>query len=1740
MGEDYGYQDPEVEIKESGDVDFVEFADSIADGKDHSVTFYDIAPEGSVMLVYNYDHAQDKLEVISYDENYTEEILYVREHGDVTAGSIGNISAFTENHFRDTFQKIERDEDIPIISTETPEIEEEPMDFQTLLDLEHSQNDEMEEQQNQEIDFGEQQDEIPDERYEGMTSYEEDDLSFLPTAEENMMAEVLSVEGEKPEYVVENPDVHADYGMDKLSPDGQKAIAEAMDKSVMTPLASGFIDFELREGFRGNTDGLTSDDISKLREHDPGFGKIIGIDTTKFYTSGPEKNVTIIKLDYEDIKPALSIDQKGFEKENIVPGSIRAYKEFGQSMKVDGMRFGVTNLVTFEAKLKGEDLPYRTTCVMDDSGRVRGFLEVQEPDRRIPMDLQAKLDAAPGTETHFASLDRTDPENRACIPGLRNATPEIREAFFDKVEAKMPEFMEKFCDNMKEDFLERKDALIAKLDEAKQERDIVHIDLNKVELVRENVLSELADARTGMQDIAEDMNDVMLGYYPVNNKINDVDVKLNREDISKEEKESLEKERADYVKEREEIDQKLDDMKPGFVERYNDYLKISERSELPALDRLSETLSESFLNANGRVEALSMYLERIYGADVDDGEGNLSKTRIMDGLEYGTEFHGEPRFQMVCAWEGQKETLPYQGTFKEYLKENPDLFTEIDSRLEKIVDAYNETAPDTDKITIGEDGQPYTKDGILVEAVTTGKHEDFPKNELEKVYNRDMDTSNSIPPTVDEKGKEYVDTQKIKNHMESPVEKDTRTKAEIADTFVEKGITRGLDKDELRITDQAATGTIKEIIGVAMEVPQNRMNFDKELYSLCKAVDNHGSYEKLPDMEKLKADADSIFKKMTEEEEGPFPDLDRIEKNDTEKKDNGVQSDVSKKDSTSDKVENIFRSKMAGGFGKIDITKDIELSDDKKKEIRVEAEKEAKHSDEPLEKIIERKENEVKDEIRAVAKDIVHYKDVMTKLSALGIPDRYLSRYTPLMRMKLEYDSAIRKAESMGCKVGEDCFIKKSVSILEVRLEQLEYYRSDMPTSRVMEAILGIKTTKDDLYKETVEKDGKTETIEHTSYSKYVAALEPFYAIGGGLGTLLGFLPIYPKEKNDVEKSETQDISGKDMEKEDMPGNEDKIEKPDGEDKTDVPDAHPKEDQISQEKEDIEQPQEQIEIPENDLTASESTGITNDVQNDTVDSKDTEPEHADIEKEKGKEDMPEKDELEKDLDKEEQPDVERYENDTEIEPDEKEDKPESAVDEPEDKKEEQELAVEKPEDTENNIDQKEPNEEQTEIEKPEDKEKIEQDTTDENDHTEKEKPDQVETDNQEIEREENDQPDQKEDTTEFSEKEFPEDDSADSQTDKAEQTEIEKDPEEPEDEDGREEEAHGVTISEKENEEDRVKEDAVASSEMEQKAPQKEDSGIDNQDKNTEKPMDSTDFKEDIRPDEQPDSNEIESDVESSDTDLIETGETIDPAELKGSITDEVGSIFDGDESIDHLLQTTIGDGIADGEIDNTEILEAIADGIADRMDMSDPESVSTASDIVFETMYAVDSGTGSEVPGDTFDQLMDLLGNRGVDSDDLERLSDQVNQTAEDFGKFDTESYGEADGMTLTDDGFTDDITMDDQTDSICSMMVDAMQNIMEDPATMDMDDFEMDSFPDEYEDIDYGVDASDQNFGEQLFDKLEAAGFAPDDPDLPTVDASQDATTMDTMQNFEYPEYDDSQDYDPFENFRDYGSID
>lgn len=340
---------------------------------------------------------------------------------------------------------------------------------------------------------------------------------------------------------------------------------------------------------------------------------------------------------------------------------------------------------------------------------------------------------------------------------------------------------------------------------------------------------------------------------------------------------------------------------------------------------------------------------------------------------------------------------------------------------------------------------------------------------------------------------------------------------------------------------------------------------------------------------------------------------------------------------------------------------------------------------------------------------------------------------------------------------------------------------------------------------------------------------------------------------------------------------------------------------------------------------------------------------------------------------------------------------------------------------------------------------------------------------------------------------------------------------------------------EKEIEEDHTKEDAIASNEVTKEPEKTMDDPAGKIEKEETKESDvSADYQPEIDPD---DFSETDQGNSEEFNDSFTDADT-----LKEDIENEIESIFNGEESIDHLLQDTIGDGIADEGISQADILDAVADGISEQIDMSDPESVSTAADLIFETMHAVDSGEGSGVPGDTFDDLMSRLEENGMNANDLERLSDLVNQTADEFGKFDTESYGEADGMTMTEDGFTDDITIDNQTDEICDMMIDAMDSILNDPVTNDMDMVDTGAFQDEYSDVDYGVDTSDQSFGEQLFDKLEAAGFAPDDTtDLPTVDASQDQLPWEQKEDFEYPSFtDDFEDEDPFENSYDYSSID
>lgn len=70
-------------------------------------------------------------------------------------------------------------------------------------------------------------------------------------------------------------------------------------------------------------------------------------------------------MQIDEFKPYLT----GHEQFNIEDIKyVRAIKEYGESMQVQGVDFRVNNLITFEFRTQDNEV-YRSSLIMDDSGR---------------------------------------------------------------------------------------------------------------------------------------------------------------------------------------------------------------------------------------------------------------------------------------------------------------------------------------------------------------------------------------------------------------------------------------------------------------------------------------------------------------------------------------------------------------------------------------------------------------------------------------------------------------------------------------------------------------------------------------------------------------------------------------------------------------------------------------------------------------------------------------------------------------------------------------------------------------------------------------------------------------------------------------------------------------------------------------------------------------------------------------------------------------------------------------------------------------------------------------------------------------------------------------------------------------------------------------------------------------------------------------------------------------------------
>ena len=279
-----------------------------------------------------------------------------------------------------------------------------------------------------------------------------------------------------------------------------------LEKMQHDMVASGFIPFELRDGYMLNgekpEDAYSKSEIDQLRcDFDPGFGKVMGIDTTRFATktNGEEQsNLTVIRMEDKDIRKFIDPSEHKFDTSNIVPHSIRAYKEYGEQLEIGKTHFGVGNLVTFELKLKGDDIPYRSTFMIDDAGRFLTEFRFTD-EHNIPMV---------NFKDSVNILDRTDVENFSHFKNFEGKEESYRASFLARVDEKMPEFYKSMNDKMETEISDRQKFMDVKVESYKDNQTILSNLLNRCELSREFQAGKLAGMEEKIESIVTEIKEL--------------------------------------------------------------------------------------------------------------------------------------------------------------------------------------------------------------------------------------------------------------------------------------------------------------------------------------------------------------------------------------------------------------------------------------------------------------------------------------------------------------------------------------------------------------------------------------------------------------------------------------------------------------------------------------------------------------------------------------------------------------------------------------------------------------------------------------------------------------------------------------------------------------------------------------------------------------------------------------------------------------------------------------------------------------------------------------------------------------------------------------------------------------------------------------------------------------------------------------------------------------------------------
>lgn len=676
-------------------------------------------------------------------------------------------------------------------------------------------------------------------------------------------------------------------------PDGM-TITETIELKS-SQLRAGFIPFEARTGFQGQEGKIPQEIIQEARDKGIEVGKILGnIDTSEFLTKkdSPDNfNMSVIKIPYSEVKELLTDsaqkDDK-FKESNIE--SVKCYKQFGETVDVQGFRkdgesikIGVTNLVTIDVEFKDKS-HLEKTLVVDDLGNVRGVFDFQidqfdgtEKNIELPIkELKFDEEAGRFVLPDIPSLDRSNPDNPSSF--VKHLDTNGQCDFVDAAIRQIENFIADKLDSYQDDIEQKRGLFDGRIEDAKQNVDIARGDVGKAELVMLSAGGQTLSVIDKLESALEKYNEAVEAR-----KNSDLDSN------SDEYKELINKESS---------------AKEAFLKAYEEAsVKIK---EINVSDKF-ETFDRTVDKYN---EALSRYDKEVTAKDAMFGKnenvaGSLERTSWSEKLVDGKQVDNNQSFAMLCKAESQR----VDKTASDFLSTDfRDSEVDLQKDFDKLIQDYNDTSDEKDRMQLHEDGTPYDLFGNKVPIEST--------QDANVIYYEDKLDFNQVDET-DEYGNSIEKTQ-------APTTEATLDSEDPRAKFLES-VKSGFSRDNIENlrTEMLDDKTERFINSKATALDDTEKEKLKTEISIIREDIESGQ----------PVDYESIEERTQEKLESTNP-------NETVSNDNHGKSDTD--NSKQHDFDTEFKRNLAGTYSRVVVDSTPKLTDLEKKDISKKAQDEAK------------------------------------------------------------------------------------------------------------------------------------------------------------------------------------------------------------------------------------------------------------------------------------------------------------------------------------------------------------------------------------------------------------------------------------------------------------------------------------------------------------------------------------------------------------------------------------------------------------------------------------------------------------------------------------------------------------------------------------------------------------------------------------------------------------------------------